>query len=489
MSKRTRIGVVAGAGIGAAAAAALRRRKTHVSNEADAIPTSVGRAYLDHLAQAIRIPTVTYEDWDRVDESQLARFREFLLDTYPLTHERLEWEIVGDHSLLFRWDGADATLPPVLLMGHYDVVPVEPGTEDTWEQPPFHGIEDDEFLWGRGALDDKGQVIALFEAVESLLSEGFTPTATIYLSIGHDEEVGGSRGASVVARLLAERGLRFEFALDEGGAVGEELLPGTTSQVGLIGVGEKGYVNVEITAEGDGGHSSSPPRQSAIGRIATTIAALEASPMGAHMEVQQELLAAFAEVLPQPQRFLLRNSGRFSGLLERRFSSAPMTNALIRTTGAPTIVSGGVKPNVLAQRARAIVNFRILQGDTIDDVLAYVRSLAPDGVTVDTIGEDFVSEPSRLSSAASFGFQLIADCISSAFPGTVPAPWILMAATDSRHYADIVDDIYRFAPFRARPEDMGRIHGTNERFRVADADAAVAFYRKLISGIGREPNE
>jgi carboxypeptidase PM20D1 len=166
-----------------------------------------------------------------------------------------------------------------------------------------------------------------------------------------------------------------------------------------------------------------------------------------------------------------------------------MTNALIRTTGAPTIVSGGVKPNVLAQRARAIVNFRILQGDTIDDVLAYVRSLAPDGVTVDTIGEDFVSEPSRLSSAASFGFQLIADCISSAFPGTVPAPWILMAATDSRHYADIVDDIYRFAPFRARPEDMGRIHGTNERFRVADADAAVAFYRKLISGIGREPNE
>lgn len=489
MSKRTRIGVVAGAGIGAAAAAALRRRKTHVSNEADAISTSVGRAYLDHLAQAIRIPTVTYEDWDRVDESQLARFREFLLDAYPLTHERLEWETVGDHSLLFRWDGADATLPPVLLMGHYDVVPVEPGTEDTWEQPPFDGIEDDEFLWGRGALDDKGQVIALFEAVESLLSEGFTPTATIYLSIGHDEEVGGSRGASVVAQLLAERGIRFEFALDEGGAVGEELLPGTTSRIGLIGVGEKGYVNVEITAEGDGGHSSSPPRQSAIGRIATTIAALEASPMGAHMEVQQELLAAFAEVLPQPQRFLLRNSGRFSGLLERRFSSAPMTNALIRTTGAPTIVSGGVKPNVLAQRARAIVNFRILQGDTIDDVLAHVRSLAPDGVTVNRVAESFVSEPSRLSSTTSNGFRLVADSIAAAFPGTVPAPWTLMAATDSRHFADIVDDIYRFAPFLARPEDMGRIHGTNERLRVSDADGAVTFYLELISGIGRKAGE
>jgi len=200
------------------------------------------------------------------------------------------------------------------------------------------------------------------------------------------------------------------------------------------------------------------------------------------MEVQEELLAAFAGVMPQPQRYLLAHSKRFARLLEKRLSASPMTNALIRTTGAPTIVSGGVKPNVLAQHAKGIVNFRILQGDTIDDVLAYVRSLAPEGVTVRTVGEDFVSEPSRLSLTDTAAYRLLADSIAHAFPGTVPAPWILMAATDSRHFLPIADDVYRFAPFTARPEDMGRIHGTNERLRVSDADAAVGFYRRLIQG-------
>jgi len=482
MNNRTRFGFLTGAGIGAAAATAFRRRKggSHRTDVPEAGPSPIGRAYLDHLAEAIRIPTVTFEEWDRVDESQLTRLREFLHHTYPLTHERLEWEVVAEHSLLYRWQGADAALPPVLLMGHYDVVPVEPGTEDAWEQPPFDGVEDGEYLWGRGALDDKGAVIALFEAVESLLSSGFTPQTTVYLSIGHDEEVGGARGAWAVARLLTQRDIHFEFVLDEGGAVGEDLLPGASRPIGLIGVGEKGYANVEISAEGDGGHSSSPPPQTAIGKVAATIAALEASPMPSHMEVQEQLFAAFARVLPYPQRFLLKHSNRFARILERRLSTAPMTNALIRTTGATTIVSGGVKPNVLPQHAHAIVNFRILQGDTIEDVLTYVRSLAPAGVTVRTLEGGFTADPSGLSDTDTASYRLLADTIAEAFPRTIPAPWILMAATDSRHFAPIADAVYRFAPFRARPEDMSRIHGTNERLRASDADAAVAFYRRLI---------
>jgi carboxypeptidase PM20D1 len=486
MSNRRRIGFVAGAGAGAAAAVALRRRKTGARQAIapETSPSPLGRAYLDHLADAIRIPTVTYEAWDQVDESQLTRFREYLLDTYPLVSDHLEWEIVAKHSLLYRWPGADPALPPLLLMGHYDVVPVEPGTEDAWEHPPFEGVEDDGYLWGRGALDDKGAVIALFEAVQSLLASGFTPEASIYLSIGHDEEVGGGQGASAVARLLAERGVHFEFVLDEGGAVGEDLLPGASHPIGLIGVGEKGYANVQISAEGSGGHSSTPPPHTAIGQIAATIAALEAAPMPAHMEVQRELFAAFAKAMPQPQRFLLKHSDRFARVLERRLSASPMTNALVRTTGAATVVSGGVKPNVLPQQAQAIVNFRILQGDTIEDVLEHVRSLAPAGVTVQPLREGFTSDPSALSGTDTASYALVAGTIGEVFPGTIPAPWILMAATDSRHFAPIADAVYRFAPFRARPEDMSRIHGTNERLDTADADAAVAFYRRLITRAG-----
>jgi carboxypeptidase PM20D1 len=482
MGTRKRIGLVAGAGAGAAAVVALRRRKagTRQATVPEAGPSPIGRAYLDHLAEAVRIPTVTYEDWDRVDESQLARFREFLLDTYPLVSDHLEWEIVAQHSLLYRWPGADPTVPPILLMGHYDVVPVEPGTEHTWEHPPFEGVEDDEYLWGRGALDDKGAVIALFEAVQSLLAAGFTPQATVYLSIGHDEEIGGARGASVVARLLAERGIHFQFVLDEGGAVADDLLPGIDRPIGLIGVGEKGYANIEITAEGSGGHPSTPPPHTAVGMVAATIAALEATPMRAHMEVQEELFGTLAKALPQPQRFFLKYFDRLAGLLERRLSAAPMTNALIRTTGAATVVSGGVKPNLLPQKAQAIVNFRILQGDTIDDVLEHVQSVAAHGVTVRALMEGFTSDPSPLSPTNTASYDLIADTIVETFPGTVPAPTILMPATDSRHFAPIADAVYRFAPFRGKPEDMRRVHGTNERFRVADADAAVGFYRRLI---------
>ena len=483
MTTRKRIGFIAGAGVGAAAAAALRRAWAGRGRPGDEETEGLGpfaRPFLDHLAEAIRIPTVSHEDWGRVDEREFERFRGFLSETYPMMHEHLDHEVIADHSLLYRWPGSDATQPPILLMCHYDVVPVEPGTEGDWPHPPFEAVDDGTHLWGRGAIDDKGSLVGLFEAFESLLAEGFRPEATLYLSVGHDEEVGGPRGASAVAAVLAERGVRFSLVLDEGGAVVEDLLPGASAPVALVGIGEKGYLNVEITALGEGGHSSTPPESTAIGKVAATIAALERTPMPAHVEVQAGLFTALAAVLPFPQRVALRHASRLSGLVEGRLSGNPATAAVIRTTAAATIVEGGVKPNVLPQQARAVVNFRILHGDTIDAVVSHVRSLAPPGVTVRPLEGGFTSEPSGLSDPQSGAFGLVAGTVAEVFGDAVVAPWILMGATDSRFFAPIADQVLRFAPFRLTPADMGRVHGTGERVRVDDADRAVRFYRLLI---------
>jgi carboxypeptidase PM20D1 len=486
MTNRKRAGVAAGLGIGAAAAAALRRRRGDRRREPQEIPgttagaDAAGAAFLDHLAEAVRIPTVVYEESDRTDTAAFDRFHEFLWTTFPRTFGELHPEVVAGHTLLLRWDGSDPAVAPVLLMAHMDVVPVEPGTEGDWEHPPFSAERDGEFLWGRGAVDDKGSLVALLEAVEGLLSEGFEPDATLYLVLGHDEEIGGGEGARAAAALLAERGVSVEFVLDEGGAVVEDLLPGVRTPVALLGIGEKGYVNVEISASDAGGHSSTPPPSTAVGRVAAAVAALEADPMPARLSAQEGLFAVIGRVVPGLQGAVLRRAGRFGSLVERKLAARPQSNALIRTTAAVTMVSGGVKPNVLPQHASAIVNFRVLPGDSFADVLDHVRRVAGPEVTVRPLPGGFTAEPSPLSDTTSAGYRLIADTIADTFGGVEVAPWILMGATDSRHFIPVADNVYRFAPFTMTPEDMGRVHGTGERLRLADAGRAVAFYTTLV---------
>lgn len=432
------------------------------------------------MAEAIRIPTVAHEDRSCDDTEALGQMHTFLAETYPLVHQYLHREVVAEHSLLYRWDGRDASASPVLLMAHIDVVPVEPGTEDDWEHPPFSGERADGFVWGRGAVDDKGALVAIFEAVESLLAQGFEPDTTLYISIGHDEEIGGGLGASSVARLLADRGVRLDFVLDEGGAVAVDMLPGAKAPVALLGIGEKGYLNVELTATDAGGHSSVPPKSTAVGKLAAAIRALEQHPMPARLEVQRGFFEAIAVVLPAPQAVAVRNPDLFSRLIERRMSAAPQTNALIRTTTAVTMAEGGVKPNLLPQQARAVANFRIMPGDTPASVIAHVRSQVGEGVTARPLAAGFTSDPSPLSDPESAAFRLIADVIGDVFDGVAVAPWILMGATDSRYFAPIADNVYRFTPFRMGPTDLQRIHGTGERVRVDDADPAVAFYERLV---------
>ncbi len=491
MTSRKKAGFIAGAGIGAAAAVALRRRWSTSNEEVPvteilpptASPTVLGEDFLTHLAEAVRIPTISYEDANRVNLDRFAEFRDFLVGTYPLTHERLDRELVADHSLLYTWSGTDDSLKPIVLMAHQDVVPVEPGTEDDWEKPPFSGEQTEHHLYGRGSLDDKGSLIGIFEAVESLVGEGFEPQPTVYIVCGHDEETSGS-GAAAISALLRDRGIHCSFVLDEGGAVALDFLPGIDVPIALVGIGEKGHVNIELTAIGTGGHSSAPPPSTAIGIVAAAVKAVEDNPMPPRLDAQRGLFAVLADLLPGPKAVPMKWPDLFGALIERRMSARPMTNALIRTTSAVTMMSGGVKPNVLPQEATALVNFRVMPGDTVADVLDYVHNIVGSDVKVSISEVSFAFDPPPLADSNSAAFSLLADVVREHFDVAAVAPWIFTGATDSSRFIPIADQVLRFVPLVATADDFKRFHGTGERIRRADADAVVGFYRNILQRAG-----
>jgi carboxypeptidase PM20D1 len=327
-------------------------------------------------------------------------------------------------------------------------------------------------------LDDKGPLIAMMEAVEHLLRSGFEPARTVMIALGHDEENGGFDGAAHTAAVLRERGIRPWFIVDEGGAVVDELPPLTKRQVALVKTSEKGFITLKLTAAGQGGHSSTPPRSTAIGNLATAIKRLESKPFPARIGLLEPLFAALHPGMDPRTRRVLDNL-RFTGpLVARVLSRQPVTDALVRTTTAVTMVSGGVKENVLPQEAWAIVNFRILQGDSLASVVGRVQKLVGPEVSVEQHGTHR-DEPSKVSSTESDAWGVVKQSIEETYPDALVAPWVLTGATDSRHFADIAGDVYGFGAFTLAIGKYG-IHGTGERFRVSDAAQAVSFYCRLI---------
>ena len=438
-----------------------------------------GQAFLDHLAEAIQLPTISHEDREHNDPRDILAIHAFLRETYPLAHERCLVETVTDLSLLFTWAGTDTDADPIVLMAHMDVVPVEPGTEDDWDQDPFGGAIVDGELWGRGALDDKGPLIGMMEAVEHLLGSGFEPGRTVIIALGHDEEIGGIQGAKRTAALLRERGIRPWFVVDEGGWVVDEIPPLTTEPVALVSTSERGYLNLELTTIGGGGHSSIPPKSTAIGKLAIAIERVETNPLPPHIEALEPQFAALAPRLDRRLRILLSNLWLFGPIVTKVLSRRPQIAALIRTTTAVTMVSGGVKPNVLPQEASAIVNFRILPGDSIESVIAHVERLVGPDVSVTPFGE-IRAEPSEFSSTESKAWTVLKRSIEETFPDAVVAPWVMSGATDSRHFRDFAGDVYGFNGFSGDLESVSRIHGTGERIRTSDAESAVSFFCRLI---------
>ena len=435
----------------------------------------------ERLAGAIRIPTISHEDSEAFDAAAFQSLHAYLGTEFPNVHARLLREKVAEHSLLYTWTGSDRALKPILLMGHMDVVPVEAGTESKWQEPPFSGRVADGFIWGRGAIDNKSAVVGILEAVEMLLKQGFRPQRTVYIAYGHDEEVGGKRGAQVIAALLRSRGIEFEMVLDEGGVIGDGVLNGISAPTALIGIAEKGFVSVELNAQGEGGHSSLPPRQSAIGILSAAIARLEENPMPARLETPtQQMFARIGPEFPFGQRAVFANLWITRRLVMKKLQENPTTNAMVRTTTATTIFQAGTKDNVLPSRARAVVNFRLLPGDSISRVVQHVRNVINDArVDVKPAGK-FTAEPSRVSDINAESYRTIERTVREVVPGVVVSPYLVVVVTDSRYFDDLSANIFRFLPLRLARPDLDRMHGTNERIAIADYSAAIRLYRQLI---------
>jgi carboxypeptidase PM20D1 len=431
------------------------------------------------LAEAVRFRTVSLGPDEPVADEALEGLRAYMTRVFPRVHRTVTRELVGGHSLLYTWQGSDPELAPILLMAHMDVVPVEPETEGAWTQPPFAGAVGDGFVWGRGTLDDKQTVMALLEAAEHLIGDGFRPRRTVYFAFGHDEEIGGGDGAAKIAEMLERRGVRLGFVLDEGSMVLDGLVARLEPPAALIGLSEKGYLSVELTVEAKGGHSSMPPKSTAVGRLARAVHRLEANPLPA--AIGGPVAAMFDYLSPEVGfafRILLANRWLLDPLLIARMEADPSTNALLRTTTAPTIFNAGVKDNVLPGTARAVVNFRILPGETVETVLEHMRATIDDPAV--GVGTLFAFDPSPMAATTSPAFEALHKSIRQVMPDVVVAPSLVVGATDSRHFQAIADDIYRFVPLRLEPEDLERIHGLDERIAVDNYVEIIRFYVQLI---------
>jgi carboxypeptidase PM20D1 len=432
----------------------------------------------ENLAAALRIETISHADPAAFQPEPFLAFQRFLTATYPRTHALLAREVVADYSLLYTWRGSDPSLAPLLLTAHIDVVPVTPEALPDWDHPPFAGTIADGFVWGRGALDDKGSLITLFEAVEQLAASGFRPARTVYLALGHDEEVSGTRGARAITERLATQGVRLWMSLDEGLAIVRGA-GGVTRPVALIGIAEKGFLTLEVTARAAGGHSSTPPTESAIGKLAQAIRLIEQNPMPARIEgVVGQMLDALAPELPLERRVVVANRGLFGPILEWVLAADPATNAMIRTTTAVTMVRGGVKENVLPQSATATVNFRLLPGDRAEDVIAHVREVLADPTL--EITTRVANEASAVAPASGPQFDAIAGALRELDPALPVAPALVLGGTDSRWYGQISDAAYRFAPFLFEPSDLTRPHGTDERISLENVRQGIRFYGALL---------
>jgi carboxypeptidase PM20D1 len=454
-------------------------------------------AAIARLASALRFQTVSHADPALARPQELVAFQAFLRDSFPRVHTALARERVGGGSLLYTWRGARPELPPVLLLAHQDVVPVERGSR--WTHPPFAGTVAGGYVWGRGAIDDKQSVMGILEAVEALLAAGWAPPRTVYLAFGHDEELGGD-GAQAIARLLAARGPRPAFVLDEGGFYARGLVPGLAAPAALVGIAEKGYLSLELEVRQEGGHSSQPPAESAIGLLARAVARLEENPFPPRLDgPSRAALEGLAPHLGFGERLALSNLWLLEPVVARALAARQATASAVRTTTALTMIDAGEKDNVLPQRARAVVNFRLLPGDTVAGVTARVREVVGDErVAVRPLElphpgggtRALASEPSRPSSTRSAAWRLVTRAIRQAWadaPGgggeLVVAPLLFTGATDGRHFEAVADDVYRFTGVTIAPEDVARFHGSDERIAVDDYRRVVAVYHRVLRGL------
>ncbi len=440
-----------------------------------------------HLSEAVRIPTInTGEGPNSPDARELLRFHQFLKKTFPLVHHFLKWEAIGGKSLLYEWPGRSPDRPPLLFAAHMDVVPIDPKSEGQWKFPPLSGTIAEGFIWGRGTLDDKHCLLALLEAAELLLKKGFQPAQTIYFAFGHDEESGGAYGARQIAETLKSRGVRLEAVIDEGMVIMEGGIPGVKDPVALVGIAEKGYVTFDLTAQVPGGHSSSPAFENAVGILAKAVARIGDNPFPAEISAPVRLMLDYlAPEALYPEKLVFTNLWIFEPLLKRMLLRRPESAALLRTTSVATMFQAGVKENVIPEQASAVVNLRLAPGDSVKAVQERLSRIIGDSRVKILPREASMVEASKVSSPGSRIFPILGRTARSLFPGTVVAPTLMIAGTDTRHYEPLTESIFRFIPMVMKPEDIRRTHGVNERLGVENYGRMIKYYVGVIQEASR----
>lgn len=433
---------------------------------------------VERLKEAITIRTVTPPNPERRDTLSFTAFHKFLKRKFPLLHTKVKSETISGYTLLYTWQGTDSSLAPIVVMAHQDVVPADDSLK--WKAPPFSGAEIDDFIYGRGVLDMKGSLMAILESTEFLVKRDFNPRRTICFLFGHDEESGVGKGAQAAAEILEKRYGTIEFVLDEGGLILKEALPGLDHPLALVGIAEKGFVNVELVAHGEGGHSSMPPHKTAV--LSLNSALNKISKKNFPAELSNATAALFEYSAPEmkfPFRQLFTNYDILSPAIISVMEKTPSGNASIRTTTAFTILQAGNKENVIPSEAKAIINVRIMPGTTPEQVLDYFTDVIDDSaISVRQIGN--ASDPSVVSDTGSASFKELSSCIRTVFPEVTVAPYLVVGVTDSRHLQNISKNIYRFLPIVFLKSDLQRLHGKDERLGVNAYARMISFYTNLF---------
>jgi len=432
-----------------------------------------------HLSNLIKQETVTHEDPSENVPANFVALHKVLEKDFPLVHKTMKKEVIGENNLLFTWVGKDKSLDPVLFAAHQDVVPAEQTSLDQWTYPPFSGEIADGFIWGRGTLDIKCQLVSLMEAAEALIKNGYKPERTVMFGFGADEEVLGV-GAKQIVAALKERGVHLAAMVDEGGCIYDGIIPGINGLAGVIGVAEKGYLSLRVWVDGEAGHSSTPSKDTATGILVHALDRLVRHPFPAKISAVTKMFADLSASAGFIMQMAFANLWLFGGVVKKILLEHGETAATIRTTTAVTILRGGVKDNILPGHAEAVVNLRILPGETIASVCDRIRK---------TIGDDRVHfeplrgnawEASPVSPDDAPQYLHIASAARELFPAMPCAPYIMLGGSDARNYYEICEHVYRFSPFVMTPSDLAMVHGINERISEEAFALMVDYFYRLI---------
>lgn len=456
-------------------AVAISNRPSKINSE-DAILHNVDKDLVaKHLSDAVQCATVSLSD-DNHNDKPFFQFHDFIEKSYPLFAKTAVKTVISKYSLIFFIEGSDKTLKPACFLSHQDVVPAP---AKGWDVPPFSGEIKEGYVYGRGSQDMKSQLIASLDAIEILLDKGFKPLRSIFFCFGHDEEVTTKLGAPKIVEYLKDKKVELEFVFDEGGAILDGKILGIDNKLAMIGTCEKGYADILLTASEPGGHASTPGKKTALGELSKAIIKLNKNPMPSRWtKTSQDMFDSLSPYMKPAFKFLFSNRRLLSGLIRNVMTMAsPVTNSLFRTTFAPTMAEGSGASNVLPPTATAVINCRIITGETSDTVLKHVQKVVGKNIKAEIMS---ANDPTPVSDINTDSFKKLEKTIKETFKGMIASPFLFIAATDARYFTEICSNVYRFTPFEFNDDDRARLHALNERCNIDDLGKAVQFFIRLI---------